>query len=300
MNESEHDRRLDAAWSAASRDEPPPALDTAIRAAARRAVGGAPGSRRSKHWWYPLAAAATVALLAVGIAQLTPPERVAPASVADTADAQREALADGTPQTAAVEPPLAGPPGVPTAVPAGEEQRVAKPAPGAAAGTRAGERARVAGAARQEPAVVTQAPASPPNPVAGATTDLAAANTAPRATAPAPASPRAEPFPAAAPVELHREGSLEERSPVENAPAAARVEPVPAPSRALGARMAHADAAKTADASARSVEEWIKRIHDLKSEGRLEEAAKELTMFRSAYGERADALLPADLREIKR
>ena len=85
MNESERDRRLDAAWSTASREEPPPALDAAIRAAARRAVDAAPRGRPSKHWWYPLAAAATVALLAVGIAQLTPPERVAPAIVADMA-----------------------------------------------------------------------------------------------------------------------------------------------------------------------------------------------------------------------
>ena len=54
----------------------------------------APGDRRDKHWWYPLAAAATVALLAVGIAQLTPPERVAP-NVTDMAaapSAQRRTL----------------------------------------------------------------------------------------------------------------------------------------------------------------------------------------------------------------
>ena len=51
--------------------------------------------------------------------------------------------------------------------------------------------------------------------------------------------------------------------------------------------------AKTAP---RSVEDWIKLIRQLKSEGRIEEATKEVASFRSAYGERADSLLPADLR----
>src|SRR5713101_3130634 len=86
----ERDRRVDAAWSAASREEPPPSLDAAIRAAARRAVDAAPRPKRDKHWWYPLAAAATVAVLAVGIIQLTPPEQVAPTIVADMAVAPRE------------------------------------------------------------------------------------------------------------------------------------------------------------------------------------------------------------------
>jgi hypothetical protein len=102
-------------------------------------------------------------------------------------------------------------------------------------------------------------------------------------------------------VESRREGYHEEASLAEkNAPAKDTAEPAPAQSRALAAKVAHADAAAPTEASARSVEAWIKRIRDLKNEGRLDEAAKELSMFRSAYGERADALLPADLREIKR
>jgi len=82
MNETERDRQLDAAWSAASREEPPAPLDAAIRDAAR-AVDAAPRPRRDKHWWYPLAAAATVAVLAVAIIQLAPPQQVAPTIVAD-------------------------------------------------------------------------------------------------------------------------------------------------------------------------------------------------------------------------
>src|ERR1700694_2304686 len=112
MNEIEGDRRLDAAWSAASREQPPPSLDAAIRAAARRAVDAAPRPKRDKHWWYPVAAAATVAVLAVGIIQLTPPEQVAPTIVADMIFAPREANKDvARPQepadTNAVEPSAA-------------------------------------------------------------------------------------------------------------------------------------------------------------------------------------------------
>ncbi len=63
----DRDREVDAAWRAASHEEPAPALDAVIRAEARRAVGAAPGGKRNKHWWYPFAAAATVAVLAIGI-----------------------------------------------------------------------------------------------------------------------------------------------------------------------------------------------------------------------------------------
>ena len=55
---------------------------------------------------------------------------------------------------------------------------------------------------------------------------------------------------------------------------------------------------KAKEGAARRVEEWIKRIRDLKNAGRQDEAAKELAAFRNEYGERADALLPADLRAM--
>jgi hypothetical protein len=48
----------------------------------------------------------------------------------------------------------------------------------------------------------------------------------------------------------------------------------------------------------RSVEDWIKLIRELRSEGRIDEARKEIVAFRSAYGEQADSLLPQDLREF--
>jgi lipoate-protein ligase A len=69
--------------------------------------------------------------------------------------------------------------------------------------------------------------------------------------------------------------------------------------RVAMAKVATADEAKAKEAAARSVEEWIKRIRDLKNAGRQDDAAKELAAFRTAYGERADALLPADLRAMQ-
>jgi len=75
---SEIDPELDATWRAASREQPPTALDDAIRAAARREVGAKPGGFGAAPRWWPLAAAATVAAIAVGIVQMTPPERVTP------------------------------------------------------------------------------------------------------------------------------------------------------------------------------------------------------------------------------
>ncbi len=75
------DERIDSAWRATSRDEPPAALDELIRAAARREVGAGPLRSRQPAWLRALpslAAAAAVAVIAVGIVQLAPPEQVTP------------------------------------------------------------------------------------------------------------------------------------------------------------------------------------------------------------------------------
>ena len=65
------------------------------------------------------------------------------------------------------------------------------------------------------------------------------------------------------------------------------------------ARAATGEIQREADAPPRTADEWIKRMHRLIAEGKRVEAAKELAAFRTAYRERADALLPADLREFK-
>src|SRR5712671_654221 len=86
---SEIDPELDATWRAASREQPPATLDDAIRAAARREVGAKPGGFGAAPRWWPLAAAATVAAIAVGIVQMTPPEQVTPAIAPPSLETQR-------------------------------------------------------------------------------------------------------------------------------------------------------------------------------------------------------------------
>ena len=83
----ERDPALERAWRAHSREAPPPELDRAILAAAHRAVGSGPQdaskaaaevameATRPQRWWMPLAAAATIGVIAIGILQLTTPEQ---------------------------------------------------------------------------------------------------------------------------------------------------------------------------------------------------------------------------------
>jgi hypothetical protein len=286
MNETERDRRVDAAWSAASREAPPPSLDAAIRGAARRAVDAGPRPKRDKHWWYPLAAAATVAVLAVGIIQLTP-EQVAPTIVADMAVAPREANKDVARPVAPADMKVVEPSAAitaaspPRATPSPPAQASARRAQMAASGSLAGERAELAATEKDtpKPPPAAKRELAAQDKLASTKSDAAAANTVASPSAAVPANvapPRSEPFPAAAPSE---EAQMR--------------------SRVAMAKVAPTDEAKAKQAADRSVEEWIKRIRDLKNEGRLDEAAKELVAFRTAYGERADALLPADLRAMK-
>jgi hypothetical protein len=88
---SEIDPELDATWRAASREQPPAALDDAIRAAARREVGAKPGGLRAAPRWWPLAAAATVAAIAVGTVQMTPPEQVTPTTITTASNTSSDA-----------------------------------------------------------------------------------------------------------------------------------------------------------------------------------------------------------------
>lgn len=78
------DARFDAAWRQASDEEPPASLDAAIRAAARREVGAGPqrsapavpAATRPERWWFPLAAAATIGAIALGLLQLAGPDKL--------------------------------------------------------------------------------------------------------------------------------------------------------------------------------------------------------------------------------
>ncbi|MBK7592420.1 MAG: hypothetical protein IPI27_14495 [Betaproteobacteria bacterium] len=107
---SADDARFDAAWRSVSNEEPPPALDAALRAAARREVGAGPlraenevpEATRPERWWFPLAAAATIGAIALGLLQIVGTEGLFDGGtstvVSDippgTTSAKREAAAD--------------------------------------------------------------------------------------------------------------------------------------------------------------------------------------------------------------
>lgn len=283
MSEAERDQRLDAAWRLASHEEPPPALDDAIRAAARHAVDAALGRGSNKHWWYPLAAAATVAVLAVGIARLTPPAQVAPTVGAETPGVQREARQDAELKSAALDAkPGDSPVAAPAAPPPPAANLPAKAADSVASPISTRDRPRSAAGDLKERAVAAEPALSPLEKLPG--TGAAAA--------------RSQPFPVAP--EAGSDAYAQERALAQSAPAGAAAGPRLQPSRMTTAKVAPGSEAKAQAAPALGVAEWIRRIRELKSEGRADEAAKELAAFHAAYGERADALLPADLQPSKR
>jgi hypothetical protein len=313
---SETDRELDAAWRVASREEPSAALDAAIRAAARRAVDAGPARARRARWW-PLAAAAAVAVIAVGIVQVTPPEQVTPTIVADSAPLAGATKKDLDKPTAPAPPATVAP-----------ARSVAEPAAEAVSPERAGNALRkqlaqapaatqpvARGALEEKRAAESSGTAS-----ANVSAQFAAAPERDRALksklemAPAPAEkaaavPRSDPFPATP------EARSTTNAPAPAAPPAAVAAAKPMVASSAGALAARADEAQSSaptaldkvaadrerakDAAPRPADEWIKLIRRLKSEGRNEEAAKELVAFRAAYKDRSDALLPADLREAK-
>ena len=96
-NESDpRDVALARAWRAQSADTPPAALDAMILAAAHRAVGSGPRdaatltaeATRPQRWRMPLAAAATIGVVAIGILQ------VAPQTPVDTLIGERASVAE--------------------------------------------------------------------------------------------------------------------------------------------------------------------------------------------------------------
>ena len=330
---TETDKDVAAAWRAANREEPPPALDEAIRAAARREVGARPRRARGTPAWWPLAAAATVAVVAIGIVEMTPTERVSPEIAADMRSApiankaepaepspQRNAIAESdrnAPASALADKPAkpqasaralrkenAAPPPVEERTPAASRERAdtarqASVERGFAQPTE-GERkqktelANAPATAAPSSADASSAGRSVPFPGASAPRDKLDAHAQAAAAAPpvAPESPSAPPALAspsqpAAPAGVPSAGAL-----APNAPA-------PAEKRMAMAKTAAQETKREADAQHRPVDEWIKLMRRLIAEGKPAEAAKELAAFRAAYKERADALLPSDLREFK-
>jgi len=69
------------------------------------------------------------------------------------------------------------------------------------------------------------------------------------------------------------------------------------PAAVAQAPAVHSKAFAEASRPERAVSEWVALIRRLRTEGRMDEAAKELADFRAAHGANADALLPPDLKQ---
>ena len=241
------DAKFDAAWRAASREEPPAGLDAEIRAAARRAVAAGPQpadvreATRPERWWWPLAAAATIGAVAVGVLQVIGP------------DAGRDLPADGP----AVVSDMPTYPAVPKDATVQREPSAAAVAPSQVVPSQVAP--PQGGPHKVAPAAVP-APSPPP-------------------PAPAPAAPRdaaamrdqvAEPFPAGSAAPM--------------AGRAAELSAAPSPARQSAAAMAGAAKSERSAAQAPlSVPDWIALIRRLRVEGRNEEATKEIAAFRAAH-----------------
>ncbi len=265
------DPALDALLRSDPDAAPPAHVDAAILAAAHRAVARAPCeaeralARPSWRSWMPLAAAAVVATIVIGVLPLapTPPDATAPVVTDGSANAARE-------QPAAAGSPRAD---------AAREQRAAAGSPPA---TATQERPRAAGGSS------AAAPHDTPATRHAAETGLAGAP-----------SPSSIPSPALA--ERERPSvSATSPPPAQARPSAAAASPPGrqeiAASKQLSMRRDTSAAAESPDDSAaRRAADGIARMRALRSEGRLADAARELARFRAAFSD-ADARLPADLR----
>jgi hypothetical protein len=345
-----HDARVDSAWRAASREEPPHALDDAIRAAARREIGAgprsgearAPGdvpqSLRPERWWWPLAAAATIGVIAIGLLQIVEPERVepehsvAPASVkADATDTlatldktqKQEAPsvrgASAELREEAAKPDGPAPPAS-SAKPATPAKPAAKLRKDAAAPSPRQEGARNAAttAERRAASAPAAAPAPAAEPFPAEKLESKEMTKRDAATTPAPAAQGAAPSADSAAANV-APGKLagapappseseSDREPQRAAPLAAR-EPAKA-QEAQGVMEARAtrgpsfaqandrNAPRAKVAPKLPVPDWISLIRKLRDDGNIDEASKELAAFRKAYTD-PDALLPPDLRDWK-
>jgi len=153
----DEDARFGGAWRSQSNEEPPPALDAALRAAARREVGArvktaaVPEATRPERWWFPLAAAATIGAIAIGLLQVVTPDRM------ESPGGDARSVSDVPPGATSVEAPTAKPPAPPPARPA-EEWKV--DAAGGLGGGTSTETAAAQGTTQRLPSQTTPAQAS--------------------------------------------------------------------------------------------------------------------------------------------
>jgi hypothetical protein len=281
----ERDPALDSAWREHSAELPSAAMDDAILAAAHRAVKSAPRdvgkpaaeATSPQRWWMPLAAAATIGAVALGILQTMPQQEIVTTpSVSDTPKrAPERAAADSV---APPPPPASAPPATaPAMAPAKPMAKVATPTPPAVTSAMdSAVPAPLATAPQPFPAErKAESAESDVKDRARAASKLA---TAPDAATAAPA--------AAAPTPQAARSDVRQRN--EATPSA----PTAAGAVALGKTAASLEAPAL---SAADIDAWIARIRKLHDEGKVTDAAKELVALRAAVPD-ADSRLPREMR----
>jgi len=286
------DAALEALLRAHSTESPPPAVDAAVLAAAHRAVDGEPRARPARatqpwRWWMPLAAAAAIGVVVIGIFPL------APTIVEPTPPAISDA------PTAAAAPPSAGRQPIDAARPDAQGPVARVTSPGADRLSVKGDdpvtRDRAATAAKATVVPSRAEPKVEREGVSASAPPPAEQQRRAKATGAIGAIPQAAPPPQAAASPQAPQATWAQPPPQQGgAPAAAP------PARALEASP-RADAMKlnrqeVAAVQPRTADEWIARIRTLRSEDRLPDAIRALADFRAAF-DGADTLLPQDLRD---
>ncbi len=314
----EHDPRVAAAWREHSAEMPPVQLDTAILAAAHRAVGSAPrdaaGEPREatspQRWWMPLAAAATIGAIALGILQTAPHDESGTApSVSDMPAGQEK------PAPPATRGKLAAPGAQRQSPPVPTESGTAVPPPTATAqvalppttkeNPAAPVQDNLATMERKDSARAASAPAPAPAPTAngGVATAEDRVVAPPSAPMGAPSQPEApQPFPADKKVEpaamaperarAAPAAAAAERDEARPRNEAARFAPSATGAPALGKTIARQDAAT---ANPVDIDATLLRIRKLHDEGKLADAATELRALRAIVPD-VDRRLPPELR----
>jgi len=289
---TEHDAKLAALYRAAALDEPPPALDDAIRAVARRAVASKPriaGLPFSRSWRVPLSIAAVV-LLSVSLVTVMREEapEVALPPRADTPppDTDRKlaesAPAAGRSNTAVPQTLLAGeqkpksvglkPPQQAQSTGIGIRGYTVSPEPATESKKEMAAADRIEAGAPSAPVFAKRAaPEAFPGPV----------------PTPAAASARAAGAATDGKDQLRREtDSVTRESSRANVQATPAAKPLALPpaSQMAGTVQAYADLPPA---------KWLERIEELRKQGKFDEAKSSLAEFRQRY---PDYPLPASLK----
>ena len=307
VDDSEFDRELaltSRAYKSAKSDLPPPAMDDAIRAAARRAVKSQPqaiGKSWISRYTVPLSAAALVVLtMSVGFIALDERPELAPASLKEVAS-PKSATAPAAPAPPTPAPAPAPDNSAPVAVIASDLPQSARTAE---------KKARLdlqSVAPRDQMAASAKAHlAQRRNEADGAASGNLLAKDADLGVA----SPAVTPFvPAPPPAEVVKRQESASQSAAETTKREAPQVKQLLPQAASAAVAARGDAGSLAsqktvaaapltlaDKANEPPDVWMKRILELKQQGRVREFEEEFAKFRKRY---PDYLLPEELKAQK-